>query len=139
MTGPVQPRDFVGYGPTPPHPQWPGGARIAINFVMNYEEGSEYSFLDGDGRSEGNLTDGRMTYANALSWTASLNVHGVTGWRLPEFRTSTIPGTSELSVMYTSVFNSFGSGLMRTVISDSILRRRSSAERITPFRRSFST
>jgi putative urate catabolism protein len=50
-------RDLIGYGRSPPHPQWPGGARIAVNFVMNYEEGSEYSFLDGDGRSEASLTE----------------------------------------------------------------------------------
>ena len=37
-------RDFVGYGANPPDPKWPNGARIAINFVMNYEEGSEAPF-----------------------------------------------------------------------------------------------
>ncbi len=36
-------RDFIGYGATPPDPKWPNGARIAVNFVMNYEEGSEPS------------------------------------------------------------------------------------------------
>jgi peptidoglycan/xylan/chitin deacetylase (PgdA/CDA1 family) len=41
-------RDFVGYGPTPPDFDWPGGARIAINLVVNYEEGGEYS-LNEDG------------------------------------------------------------------------------------------
>ncbi len=50
-------RDLIGYGAHPPHPQWPGGARIAVNFVMNHEEGSEYSFLDQDGRSEASLTE----------------------------------------------------------------------------------
>lgn len=50
-------RDFVGYGPTPPHAAWPDGARVAVNFVMNYEEGSEYSIGDGDGRSEKALTE----------------------------------------------------------------------------------
>lgn len=54
------PRDHVGYGPTPPHPQWPQGARLAINFVLNVEEGSEYSFDNGDGRSETTLTDAGM-------------------------------------------------------------------------------
>ena len=34
-------RDFVGYGATPPHADWPDGARLALNFVVNYEEGSE--------------------------------------------------------------------------------------------------
>lgn len=50
-------RDFVGYGETPPHADWPGGARIAVNFVLNVEEGAEYSIADGDGRSESALTE----------------------------------------------------------------------------------
>jgi allantoinase len=50
-------RDVVGYGANPPDPQWPGGARLALNFVLNYEEGSELSFADGDGRSEWGLTE----------------------------------------------------------------------------------
>ena len=51
------PRDLIGYGPNPPDPQWPGGARLALNVVVNYEEGSEYSIPDDDGRSEGALTE----------------------------------------------------------------------------------
>ncbi|MDG2286303.1 MAG: allantoinase, partial [Alphaproteobacteria bacterium] len=35
------PRDMLGYGATPPDPQWPGGAKIAVQFVVNYEEGGE--------------------------------------------------------------------------------------------------
>lgn len=54
------PRDYVGYGPHPPHPRWPGGARLAVNFVLNVEEGSEYSFDNGDARSETTLTDAGM-------------------------------------------------------------------------------
>lgn len=50
-------RDFLGYGADPPHAEWPGGARIAVNFVMNVEEGSEYAVGDGDGRSESALTE----------------------------------------------------------------------------------
>jgi allantoinase len=50
-------RDFVGYAGSPPHADWPGGARLALNFVLNYEEGSEYSIADGDGRSESALTE----------------------------------------------------------------------------------
>ena len=56
-------RDLVGYGPTPPHAHWPNNARIAVNFVVNYEEGSENSILEGDGRVETGLaevTGGRM-------------------------------------------------------------------------------
>lgn len=51
-------RDFVGYGANPPHPQWPDKARIALNFVINYEEGSELSFEDGDGETETGLVEG---------------------------------------------------------------------------------
>src|SRR5207244_3194554 len=50
------PRDLVGYGGNPPHPHWPGEARIAVNFVVNYEEGSEYNVHD-DGFSEATLTE----------------------------------------------------------------------------------
>ena len=50
-------RDFVGYGAEPPHAQWPGNARIAVNFVINFEEGSELSYPAGDGVSEGGLTE----------------------------------------------------------------------------------
>ena len=53
----VHERDFVGYADAPPYADWPGGARIAVNFVLNYEEGSEYSIGDGDGRSETALTE----------------------------------------------------------------------------------
>jgi allantoinase len=51
-------RDLLGYGRNPPNAAWPGGARIAINFVLNYEEGSEYSVPDGDGYSETSLSEG---------------------------------------------------------------------------------
>ena len=44
-------RDLVGYGRRPPRPAWPGGARLAVCFVVNYEEGSEYSVPE-DGRAE---------------------------------------------------------------------------------------
>jgi putative urate catabolism protein len=50
-------RDFVGYGGTPPDPKWPNGARLALNFVMNYEEGSEYSIMDADGLSDAGLVE----------------------------------------------------------------------------------
>jgi putative urate catabolism protein len=46
------PRDLVGYGRRPPHPRWPGGARIAVQFVLNFEEGAESCVLDGDAASE---------------------------------------------------------------------------------------
>jgi peptidoglycan/xylan/chitin deacetylase (PgdA/CDA1 family) len=47
------PRDFVGYGRRVPQVRWPNGARVAISLVLNYEEGSEYSHGNGDGRNDG--------------------------------------------------------------------------------------
>lgn len=54
---PEHERDLIGYAGNPPDPRWPGGARLAVNFVLNFEEGSEYSVPDGDGRSEASLTE----------------------------------------------------------------------------------
>ena len=51
------PRDLVGYGANPPHPQWPGEAAIAVQFVINYEEGGENSILHGDAGSEAFLSE----------------------------------------------------------------------------------
>jgi allantoinase len=51
------PRDLVGYGRMPPHAAWPGGARIAVQVVLNYEEGAEANVLDGDTASEAFLSD----------------------------------------------------------------------------------
>jgi putative urate catabolism protein len=51
------PRDLVGYGRKPPHARWPGGARIAVQFVLNYEEGGENSVLHGDAGSEQFLSE----------------------------------------------------------------------------------
>ena len=51
------PRDLIGYGRTPPHAKWPGGARIAVQFVLNYEEGAENCVLHGDSASEIFLSD----------------------------------------------------------------------------------
>ena len=56
-------RDFVGYGAEPPHARWPGEARIAVNFVINFEEGSELSSEAGDGVSETGLIEGASTDA----------------------------------------------------------------------------
>jgi len=58
------PRDLVGYGRTPPDPQWPSGAAIAVQFVLNYEEGGENNVLDGDAASETFLSE--MTPADAF-------------------------------------------------------------------------
>ncbi len=51
------PRDLAGYGRKPPHPRWPGNARIALQFVLNYEEGGENSVLHGDAASETFLSE----------------------------------------------------------------------------------
>jgi allantoinase len=61
------PRDMVGYGAKPPDPQWPGGARLALQFVLNYEEGAEQCVLHGDAASETFLSDiaGAKAHAGA--------------------------------------------------------------------------
>jgi putative urate catabolism protein len=51
------PRDLAGYGRNPPNPRWPGAARIAVQFVVNYEEGGERNILHGDATSEAFLSD----------------------------------------------------------------------------------
>jgi putative urate catabolism protein len=50
-------RDFIGYGRHTPHPRWPGEARLAVQFVLNYEEGGELSVLDGDPHAETFLSE----------------------------------------------------------------------------------
>jgi allantoinase len=56
MTEPY-PRDLVGYGGHPPHPRWPGDARLALSIVLNYEEGGEACVLHGDPASEAYLQE----------------------------------------------------------------------------------
>jgi putative urate catabolism protein len=51
------PRDMVGYGRVPPDPKWPGGAKVAVQFVVNYEEGGENNILHGDAASEAFLSE----------------------------------------------------------------------------------
>ena len=51
------PRDMVGYKNQPPHPNWPGGAKLAVQFVLNYEEGGENNILHGDDASEAFLSE----------------------------------------------------------------------------------
>ncbi|MCA3191427.1 MULTISPECIES: allantoinase PuuE [unclassified Cupriavidus] len=57
MTHDNYPRDLIGYGAQPPHARWPGGARIALQFVLNYEEGGENCVLHGDAASEQFLSE----------------------------------------------------------------------------------
>jgi allantoinase len=54
---PAYPRDLVGYGRNPPHANWPGQARVAVQFVLNYEEGGENCVLHGDAGSEQFLSE----------------------------------------------------------------------------------
>jgi putative urate catabolism protein len=53
----IYPRDMVGYGRNPPDPKWPGDARVAVQFVINYEEGGENNILHGDAASEAFLSE----------------------------------------------------------------------------------
>jgi allantoinase len=57
MSSTAPPRDLIGYGRVPPHPRWPGNARIALQFVLNHEEGGENSVLNGDATSETFLSE----------------------------------------------------------------------------------
>jgi len=65
------PRDLLGYGRDPPHPRWPAGARIAVQFVLNYEEGGERNILHGDGTSEAFLSD----VLGAQPWPAARHMN----------------------------------------------------------------
>src|SRR5882762_9277064 len=65
------PRDLIGYGARPPDAGWPQGARVAVSFVLNYEEGGEYCILHGDAHSESVLTD---VGADPLPNARNLNV-----------------------------------------------------------------
>jgi putative urate catabolism protein len=57
MSGAPYPRDMIGYGRNPPDPKWPRGARVAVQFVINYEEGGENNILHGDAASEAFLSE----------------------------------------------------------------------------------
>jgi len=67
MNTPDYPRNLIGYADRPPHPHWPGKARIALQFVINYEEGGERCLLHGDNESETFLSEivGAEPFANA--------------------------------------------------------------------------
>jgi peptidoglycan/xylan/chitin deacetylase (PgdA/CDA1 family) len=68
-------RDLVGYGQTPPDPKWPNGAKIALSFVLNYEEGAENCTLHGDGESEKLLSE--MVGAAALKGQRHANMESL--------------------------------------------------------------
>ncbi len=92
------PRDLIGYGRNPPHPKWPGGARIAVQFVLNYEEGGETCVLHGDKVSEQFLSEiiGAQAYeARHLSMESIYEYGSRVGvWRiLREFERRALPLT----------------------------------------------
>jgi putative urate catabolism protein len=92
------PRDLAGYGRTPPDPKWPGAARIAVQFVLNYEEGGENCVLHGDAGSEQFLSEmaNPASYAGRHLSMESVYEYGsrVGVWRiLREFEKRGLPLT----------------------------------------------
>ncbi|MEZ5477517.1 MAG: allantoinase PuuE [Thiolinea sp.] len=69
------PRDLIGYAAHPPHPQWPDQARIAVQFVVNYEEGGENCILHGDPASEAFLSE--IVGAQAYAGMRHLNMESI--------------------------------------------------------------
>ncbi|GGY47918.1 chitin deacetylase [Bacterioplanes sanyensis] len=69
------PRDLLGYGQTPPHAAWPNQARIAVQFVINYEEGGENCVLHGDAASEAFLSE--IVGAQALAGVRHMNMESI--------------------------------------------------------------
>jgi allantoinase len=97
-TSPPYPRDLVGYGRDVPHAQWPRGARIAVQFVLNYEEGGENNVLHGDPTSETFLSElvTAQAYENRHMTMDSMYEYGSRAgvWRLlREFERRKLPLT----------------------------------------------
>ena len=69
------PRDLIGYGRNPPDPRWPNGAKIAVQFVLNYEEGGENNILHGDAASEAFLSE--IVGAQALHGVRHMNMESI--------------------------------------------------------------
>ena len=87
------PRDMSGYGATPPAANWPNGAKIAVQFVLNYEEGGENCVLHGDAASEAFLSDipGAAQWQGQRHWNMeSIHEYGARAgfWRLHDLFTS---------------------------------------------------
>ncbi len=81
------PRDMLGHGASPPDPQWPGGANVAVQFVVNYEEGGENNVLHGDAASEAFLSEivGAAPWPGQRHWNMeSIYEYGARAgfWRL---------------------------------------------------------
>ena len=94
----IYPRDMVGYGRNPPHAQWPGQAKIALQFVLNYEEGGENNPLHGDPTSETFLSElvTAQAYENRHMTMESMYEYGSRAgvWRiLREFESRALPLT----------------------------------------------
>lgn len=92
------PRDLIGYGRTPPFADWPGSARVAVQFVLNYEEGGENCVLHGDAGSEQFLSEiiGAASYPDRHLSMESIYEYGsrVGAWRiLREFERRKLPLT----------------------------------------------
>ena len=92
------PRDLIGYGANPPHPEWPGDARVAVQFVLNYEEGGENCVLHGDSHSEIFLSEiiGAQAYPDRHLSMESIYEYGSRAgfWRLHRlFTQASIPVT----------------------------------------------
>ena len=95
---PDYPRDLVGYGRTPPHANWPGRAKVAVQFVLNYEEGGENCVLHGDAGSEQFLSEiiGAAAYPDRHLSMESIYEYGSRAgvWRiLREFERRGLPLT----------------------------------------------
>ncbi|MEC8621517.1 MAG: allantoinase PuuE, partial [Pseudomonadota bacterium] len=71
----MQPRNLIGYGASPPQADWPGGARLALQFVLNFEEGGENSLLNGDRASEAFLSE--IIGAEALEGTRHISMESI--------------------------------------------------------------
>ncbi len=77
MTDPVDayPRDMIGYGAAPPDPRWPNDARLALQIVLNYEEGGENNILHGDPASEAFLSE--IVGAQPLAGARHMNMESI--------------------------------------------------------------
>ncbi|MFT7191294.1 MAG: peptidoglycan/xylan/chitin deacetylase (PgdA/CDA1 family), partial [Dinoroseobacter sp.] len=87
------PRDLRGHGQNAPDPKWPGGAKIAVQFVLNYEEGGENCVLHGDAASEAFLSEivGAAAWPGQRHWNMeSIYEYGARAgfWRLHRLFTS---------------------------------------------------
>jgi len=102
---PRYPRDLVGYGRNPPDPQWPGRARVAVQFVVNYEEGGENNILHGDAASEAFLSEipgaapfpgmrhmnmeSIYEYGSRVGFWRLLRMFDARGWKFTSFAVTT--------------------------------------------------